>query len=452
MAKKVKATTAAEQSYITNSLTDLISLMSQGTGLYAPVSSTDTFQYNNRWYILSNNRALLTEMYIEQGIVQTLTDQPVDDAFRAGFDIKADQLSADEIEKLQAYCDEYRVIESIMQAIKWARLYGGGAILIATNQRPDTPLNMNAINDKSPLSFIAVDEWELNFTQANLPEAMLPDMIQPFYDYYGITVHGSRVLPIRGKQAPSLRRPQFRGWGMSALEPIVRSFNQYLKYQDVLFELLDEAKVDIYKIKGFTQTLMTANGTAGVSKRIQLANTLKNYNNALTMDSEDDYDQKQIAFTGLAEIMKEIRIQVACDLKMPVTKLFGVSSAGFNSGEDDIENYNSMIEGEIRSKSKYIVIQVLKICCQRLFGMVPDDLTINWKPLRILSAEQEENVKEKKFNRVKETFASGLMTDLEAKSAINKDSLLPIEIDETIEAQLTMGEDEDFTVDKETIV
>ena len=140
------------------------------------------------------------------------------------------------------------------------------------------------------------------------------------------------------------------------------------------------------------------------------------------------------------------------DLKMPVTKLFGISSAGFNSGEDDIENYNSMIEGEIRSKSKFIVIQVLKLCCQKLFGMAPDDLTINWKPLRILSAEQEENVKEKKFNRVKETFASGLMTDEEAKSSINKDSLLPIEIDESIEAQLTMGDSEDFTVDKGTIV
>lgn len=452
MAKKVKATTTAEQSYIANSLTDLISLMSQGTGVYAPVSSTNTFSYNNRWYILSNNRALLTEMYIEQGIVQTLVDQPVDDGFRAGFDIKAPELSADEIEKLQAYCDEHRVIESIMQAIKWARLYGGGAILVATNQRPNTPLNMNAINNTSPLSFIAVDEWELNFTQANLPEAMLPDMLQPTYDYYGITVDGSRVLPIRGKQAPSLRRPQFRGWGMSALEPIVRSFNQYLKYQDVLFELLDEAKIDIYKIKGFTQTLMTKDGTQGVSKRIQLANTLKNYNNALTMDSEDDYDQKQITFAGLAEIMKEIRIQVACDLKMPVTKLFGVSSAGFNSGEDDIENYNSMIEGEIRSKSKYMVVQVLKICCQKLFGMVPEDLTITWKPLRILSAEQEENVKREKYARIQQTYQAGLMTDIEAKSAINKDSLLAIEIEETESEQLTFGEEDDFSVEKGTVV
>ena len=31
------------------------------------------------------------------------------------------------------------------------------------------------------------------------------------------------------------------------------------------------------------------------------------------------------------------------NLKMPITKLFGISAAGFSSGEDDIENYNSMI-------------------------------------------------------------------------------------------------------------
>ena len=119
---------------------------------------------------------------------------------------------------------------------------------------------------------------------------------------------------------------------------------------------------------------------------------------------------------------------------MPITKLFGISSAGFNSGEDDIENYNSMIEGEIRSKCKGHIITLVQIICQRIFGFMPDDLTINFKPLRILSAEQEETVKTQQFNRTISGYQSGLMEDYEAKEALNKGSLLPIEVDENMPA------------------
>lgn len=435
---------------IVNSLTQLTSLMAGFPT--SPTSSIDTFYYNNRWNLISNNRNICTEMYIEHGIVQTLVDQPVDDAFRAGFDIKTNQLDANEIEKLQIFCEENFVIEEIMQALKWNRLYGGAGLITVVDQDPASPLNINAIKANTPLKFRAADEWELFFANVNISSMLDNKVMTEFFDYYGVTIHHSRVQAVRGKTAPSLRRPQLRGWGMSELERLVRSVNQYLKNQDVIFELLDEAKIDVYRINGFVQSLMTSNGTNSVAKRLQNANLQKNYNNALVMDKEDEYDQKQMAFTGLAEMLKEIRIQIASDLKMPVTKLFGLSSAGFNSGEDDIENYNSMIEAEIRNKCKFIVMRALKICCKKLFDVVPDDLMINWKPLRMLGAEQEENVKNQKMDRVIKAFQAGLMTDIEAKSAMNKDSLLPVEIDEAESQQLTFGDSEDFEIEKGAVV
>jgi hypothetical protein len=61
-------------------------------------------------------------------------------------------------------------------------------------------------------------------------------------------------------------------------------------------------------------------------------------------------------------------------MRMPLTKLFGISAAGFNSGEDDIEVYNAMIESEIRGKLKYDLLRMVEIKCQKLFSMVPDDI------------------------------------------------------------------------------
>jgi len=118
---------------------------------------------------------------------------------------------------------------------------------------------------------------------------------------------------------------------------------------------------------------------------------------------------------------------------MPVTKLFGLSSAGFNSGEDDIENYNSMVDTE-RQKVKFMLVDMLKICCQKLFQFIPDDLMVDYNPLRILSAEQEEKVKDSQFNRTMSAWQSGLIPTQEAKQGINKDALLPVEIDDSLEA------------------
>jgi hypothetical protein len=172
--------------------------------------------------------------------------------------------------------------------------------------------------------------------------------------------------------------------------------------------------------------MLTQQGTKTAERRVQTANTLKSYLNALVLDTNDKYEQKQLSFSGLSEIVNQIRQGVAADLKMPLTKLFGVSAAGFNSGEDDIENYNSMIESEVRAKAKPIVIEVLGIICQKLFGFIPDDMSIEFKSLRILSAEQEENMKNHRFNRLIEAVANGLATPEQFMIGCNNDNLLPI--------------------------
>ena len=156
---------------------------------------------------------------------------------------------------------------------------------------------------------------------------------------------------------------------------------------------------------------------------------IKNYVNAVTMDVNDEYEQKTMNFAGLGEMLTQIRMGVASDLKMPMTKLFGISSAGFNSGEDDIENYNSMIEHEVRAKIKPMCSQVVQMLCANKFGMVPDDIEIKFPPLRILSAEQEENVKNSQFQRVMDAFNGGVIDAETAKLAINEGDLLGVDVE-----------------------
>lgn len=393
---------------------------------FAPQNSRlDTMFINTRWALVTNFRSILSEAYAEFGIVQTLVDQPVSDAFRTGYIVKTDKLDDGQKRQLYHYIEMNRINEVIMEAFNWSRLFGGAGIIINTDQKPDVPLDYSKITKDSPLEFLAADMWEL-YTDIPMWNPWENMSQASTYNYYGMRLNRSRVLPIMGKKPPSFIRNRLRGWGMSELERVIRSINSYLKNQDLIFELLDEAKIDVYQLNGFNSAMLTAQGTRVAEKRVQTANTLKSYLNALVLDTSDKYEQKQLSFNGLSDILNQIRQGIAADLKMPLTKLFGVSAAGFNSGEDDIENYNSMIESEVRSKAKPIVVEVLNVICQKLFGFMPDDMNIEFKSLRILSAEQEENMKNSKFNRLIESVANGLATPEQFMIGCNNEDLLPI--------------------------
>jgi hypothetical protein len=143
------------------------------------------------------------------------------------------------------------------------------------------------------------------------------------------------------------------------------------------------------------------------------------------MDKDDEYDRKDITFSGLAEMIKENRIGIACALKMPITKLFGLSASGFNSGEDDLENYNSMVESDIRTPAKRPLKQLLELCANKFFGFIPD-MTISFKPLRIMTDTDEEIVKTSKQNRVTQLYDKGWITAQEGAQMLRAEKILTI--------------------------
>lgn len=396
------------------------------------LSSPQTIFKNLRWYFVSNNRQLLNEAYVEIGLFQTVVDVPVDDALRGGLDIISKQLSEEELLELQTSLDRDDDLAVAAQAAKWNRLFGGAGILALTDQDPFSPLDVPAITPDSDFGFKAADMWELFWDQQNVEgfDVIEDDYESEWFSYYGIELNKSRVRPMKGLTAPSLVRPRLRGWGFSVVEMLVRSINQYLKATDLGFEVLDEFKLDVFKIKNLVNTLLSPNGEDKVRRRVQLANWQKNYQNALVMDSEDDFDHKQLSFAGLAEAMQGIRMQVASDMRMPMIKLFGTPATGLGADdEESLEVYNSMVESDVRAKLKPILRWMIELKCQKLFGVIPDDLEIKFKPLRVLSATDEEEVKTKKFDRAIRARQAGEITTKEFRECCNKGQLLDVPLD-----------------------
>lgn len=393
----------------------------------APIQSANPMFYNNRYYLITNLRALLNELYVEHGIIQTMIDQPVEDAFSGGFKIISSQLDADDIIELEKKMEETDIVNILIEALKWNRLFGGAGIIVnIAGEDPSKPLELEQISSNREIEFYSADRWEL----ANNPYVLQPDL-QPNgtmlegvnFNYYGVEVNPSRVLILKGKAAPSLKRLQLQGWGMSELERLISPMNKFLKNQNVIYELLDEAKLDVYGIENYAGSVGAGQEEA-VKKRIMLTNYMKSYLNALILDKEDVFEQKQMSMAGVSEVLREARYDIASAMKMPVTKIFGMSSAGFNSGDDDIENYNSMIERDVRTPSKNVIKSVVRILCKSVFDFVPDDIDIEFESLRILKETEEEALRTSKYNRFRDMYANGLITKGELYDLLTSENVI----------------------------
>lgn len=404
------------------------------TGSGPAVNSSDGLRNALRNYIVTQDRQLLAQAYAEIGLIQTICRIPVEDALKGGIEIHSEELTPKEITALKTSF-ENEDMQTVIQAGVWTRLFGGSGILVLTEQAPDTPLNKKILNEDSYLEFRAVDRWELYFNDPNKHEFddsfdrylnLIED--RPHYNYYGKAVHKTRVVPIKGDVPPSPIRTTTSAWGLSVVESLLRSLNQYLKSTGLIHEVLDEFKIDVFKMEGLAQLLEIPGGEEVVLKRLFLAQMNKNFLSGLAMDAKDDWDHKQLNFAGISETMAGIRMQVASDMRMPMTKLFGISAAGFNSGEDDIEVYNSMIESSVRHRLKSPITEMLKIKCKKMFDTIPSDLVVTFKPLREMSSEQQETVKTQKFNRLDRARTLGEITSKEFRDSCNKDDLLPIKL------------------------
>lgn len=383
--------------------------------------------YNNISFVmLSQQQILLTYLYKTFGILANIVDIPVDDAYkRGGFDLEADSIDEKELHELEKYVSKKQDIKQIKNARKWARLYGGAALIIFDGGDLDKPLNEKALKNSS-FELLAVDRWQLAYSESHID---IPDGTWTVSNYSANSqlnskqIHDSRIIIVKGKEAPYQIMQRVNGWGISVYEQIFQDMSSFFKARNVIFELLDESKIDILKLESLQTAIQSSSGEQALQRMVDMVSRNKNYKSTITLSTADEYDQKQIRFSGMSEILKEIRVMIAGSAKMPVNKIWGEGVTGFGSGEDSLENYNSQIENEIRVDDTPIIEEVLRLRCKELFGREVEDLEMMWKNLRTLNAIDEQNINDKKLATVMQLYDRQLLTPQEVMEYLKKQQI-----------------------------
>lgn len=427
-----------------------------GVDCYPQQYNPTEIKFNATNSLLTLDWVSLVNIYKNNGFVKLAVDLPVDDCFRnGGYELESGTLEAEELEELNKKVHEQDDV--IKQVLRWGRLFGGGVLFCYIDkdqnnpQDPNTPFNPETIEGKK-IEFYACDRWQCYPLARSLHLADKFSLVDLSLGEKGqaVTIDKSRLKVFTGEVQPYYLRNQLQGWGVSLLESIIPQLTQYIKANSVVLELLDEAKIDILKIFGLADLLMSKNGESAVKRRVDIFATEKNYKNVGVMDAQDDFVQKTMTFAGLNQLLEKIFLLICSSLRIPYSKVFGRGASGFSSGEDDLENYNAMIMSSLRKPAEPLIEWTAQIIACNLFGRKIDDLSIKWKPLRVLSEEQEQAIRTQKINSYIMLLQSGILTRKQVAEKLQQDDIIAFSDEKLKALENDFGNDEEIEEIEET--
>lgn len=281
-------------------------------------------------------------------IARKIITVPPNDMTREGREWKADKA---DIEKIEAVEQRHGTMRKLRDALEYARAYGGGALLLGYGDgNPEAPAPTNI--GKDGLKYVlSLNRYELT------PGKVIRDVLSPWHgepEYWQVSsesrgyvrVHPSRVIAFQGNRRLD-RDVNGEWWGDSVLESVYEAVRNAALANEGIASLIPEAKIDIIKIPNLSNNLQTQEYSNRLVTRFTLANQMKSLVNALVLDKEEEWEQKQLNFANLPETIREFMNIVSGAADIPATRLLGQSPGGLNAtGESDIRNYYDRIRAD----------------------------------------------------------------------------------------------------------
>jgi len=352
------------------------------------------------------SREHIANMYRGSWLARKIVDIPAQDATRKWREWQAttEQTTALEHEERRL-----GIRKKVEQALKRASLYGGQALYIGLADDPSKPLSLDRVRKGGLQHVNVIDRDELT------PVDIVDDVTSPRHgepEYYetnnGARIHHSRLAIFRGPESQS----DDDHWGDSLLESVHDAVTQAAGGSGNVASLLYEAKVDVWKIPGFMEGLQSQQYQDLVTKRVRLAAYAKGNIGALMMDAEEEYEQKELSFAGLRDLMMAFYQIASGAADIPMTRLLGQSPGGLQStGEHDLKNYYDRISGEQELVIRPSLETLDECLIRSALGSRPVEIDYIWASLWQMSDLQRAEIGERNANTIRQLSETALIPD-----------------------------------------
>lgn len=368
--------------------------------------------------------------YRTDWLVRKIVDIPPFDMTREWRDWQTD---APNIEKLEAEEKRLQLKAKCQRALVLARLYGGGALILGTKDTdPEQPLDskrtgLGGLTYVHVLSRHQLQEGQQRMDPAD-PWFGQPDFftITTSVDRRQVKLHPSRVIPFIGQRAPEGSLIQQASWFWG--DPIMQSIGQAVRNatlaQDGFAALIDEAKLDVLKIPELTARAATPEFEERLTARLAAAKIGQSTWRATILDKDEEWEQRQITWAGMPDIMTAFLNAVAGAADIPLTRLLGVSPKGLQStGDGEERDYQSMVRARQNEMLAPALDRIDELLIPSALGSTPSDVYYEFAPLSQMSEKDAATIETQRATTIKTYADTGLIPDV-ALSAIAKNSIV----------------------------
>ncbi|MFC1176716.1 anti-CBASS protein Acb1 family protein, partial [Pasteurella multocida] len=172
---------------------------------------------------------------------------------------------------------------------------------------------------------------------------------------------------------------------------------------------------------------------------------IKSSTNTLLIDKENEYEQKELTFAGLRDLLIEFRNAVAGAAEMPVTILFGQSVSGLASGDEDIQNYHESIHGLQESRLRPVFEKLDPIISTMAVGFYPQDWWFEFVSLNEVKQEQKVNMLNTFSAATNILMQNGVLSEIQVANELKESGLFASISAEDIAQLETPTHDDEFT-------
>jgi hypothetical protein len=368
---------------------------------------------------LTRNRAELDNMYRGSWVVRQAVGVVADDMTRAGIEIQGLE-NGEDVDKLQNAMKRLGLWQEVASGSRWGRLYGGAlAVIVIDGQKMSEPLRPETVGKGQFKGLAIIDRWSLQ-PSTQLVNEFGPDFGKPVYydvinnanqrDVLG-RIHHTRAIRFEGDDLPYFQRQYENGWSMSIVEPFHDRLVAFDSTTMGAAQMVFRAYLRILKMKNLRKSI--ADGGKAFDAAISQVETMRRYQSLegiSLIDSEDEFSAVTYQFGGMADIIMQMAQQVSGATGIPLVKLFGMSPAGFSTGDTDLRNYYDSIGLRQERTLRRPLEVVMSVLIRSELGRDPEpDFGFTFAPLWGMSAQEKATVTSSVTTSVISAFSSGVI-------------------------------------------
>lgn len=362
------------------------------------------------------------EIYEGDDLGRRAAEQPIDDAFRQGYEISiSDEGDFEDLkEDIENRLRELGVDKVVRKALIQKRVLGGSAILIGVrdNKTMDRPLDRNTVSniefltnlepmDLTPYQYYEdplepkygeVKLWELR-TTAKFGVVWGPTATKVATtekQNKSVYIHESRLIIFNQDKVSKYTtnyNPVGHYWGLSIYTlfyDVLRDFNVSFSAAGLLVTDFSQAVFGIENLMG-----LVARDPEGLRARMQALEMGRSVARAILVDTKETFERKSTNISGLPDLIEQISRRLMAALQIPLSVIMGGAKQNA-SGEvgDELRHYYDSLTCLQRDEIGPIIRMFAEITMRGLRQRkLPKKWGVKWHPLWQLTDEQKANAR-----------------------------------------------------------